>query len=121
LETVPSGTIVLPIPVATPLQISGGTLYVYSLPTASEPITVQAGSFVALSIHQDVLYDIIVTLPDGSQHNVLINMAVQQYFVEGVGLVQVDFMGGTVSATDGTISEVLASGGRLELVSYSIP
>jgi hypothetical protein len=120
LDIAPSGTILLPLPAATPVQVSSGKMFVYSVPLPSESVTVPAGNFVALPIEQDFLYEITVTLPDGSSRDVFINTKVRQYFVERVGLVRVDFAGGTISSEDGSISGVLDSGGTLELIATSI-
>jgi hypothetical protein len=121
LDITPSGTILLPIPASTPVQISGGEMFVYSVPLPTESVTVPAGSFTALPIQQDFLYQITVTLPDGSAQDVFINTTVKQYFVERVGLVRAEFVGGTISSSDGSISAILDSGSILELVQYSIP
>jgi hypothetical protein len=121
LDITPSGTILLPLPATTPTQISGGKMYVYSRPLHSESTTVPAGTFATLPVQQDFLYDITVTLPDGTTHDVFINTSVMQYFVERIGLARIEFLGGTISSDDGSISGILDSSGTLELVSYSIP
>jgi hypothetical protein len=121
LEISPAGNVLLPLSANTPAKITGGTMYVYSIPIGPEPITVTAGSFVTLVVEQDFLYEISVTLPEGTQHQVFINTRMRQYFVERIGPVRVEFAGGTISSSDGSVSGTLEPGGSLELIAYSIP
>lgn len=121
LEVDAGGSIMIPIPGGTRVPIIGGKVVIFSLPAPLEPIDTLVGKLMALPVHQDVLYQITVQLPDGSQKDMLINTAMQQYYVEQIGLVRVIFEGGAISTTDGSIAATLEPGGVLEITSFDLP
>lgn len=103
------------------LPIAGGKLVISSYPLDIEPITTQAGTWSARPVQQTVYYELFVQRADGTQVQVLINAQMQQYFVEGVGIVRVEYLGGSVSSQSGEFNRNLEGGLALELVSYYLP
>jgi|GEM_PF-871312 len=121
LEADPSGTIILPIPDPTPVPVTSGRFVIFSTPSPQESLTVPAGTFMSLPIHQDIYYEITVQMPDSTQKQVLISVGVQEYYVERMGLIKVIFEGGTISTEDSSITANLNSGTSLELLEFSLP
>lgn len=114
------GTITLPfVDSGTPLTITGGKVVLFNTSGEVETVSVPAGTYMALPIHQDALYQLQVSLPDGTILDALISAAALLHFVEGVGLVKVSYEGGTIS-TPSTAWE-LEPGLSLELLNLTLP
>ncbi len=113
------GTILLPFAGSQPLPITGGRLVLVNETSAQETITVPAGDFLVLPVRQDVFFDVQVTQPDGSQAGIIINASAHAYFAEGVGLIRINYEGGTISSQDG--AWMLNGGSTLELTGTSLP
>lgn len=113
-----AGEVILPFS-ATPLAIASGKVVVISEAQALTSVSVPAGEFLALPVRQDVFFDVTVTLPDGSSQHVVISAAATAYFAEDVGLIEIAYAGGAISAPIGAWP--LAAGATLELLSFAIP
>ena len=120
LEAEAGGTITLAVTGnPDPLPVIGGRVVLFSRAGAPEQVSVPAGTFSALPVHQDTFSELVVSLPDGSQQTVLISAGVQRYFVEGLGPVRVVYEGGTISLPGGAWE--ISAGPVMELVSVTFP
>ncbi len=99
--------------------ITGGSIVLVHETEQLENVTVPAGSFLALAVKQDALFDLQLQLGDGSAARVLINTAARIHYAEGVGPVKVSYLGGMIS-TSGT-SIPVEGGSTLELIGVTIP
>ena len=118
-ELDPGGTILLPIAPGTPLPVSAGRLVVSSYASDLVPVAVSAGTLSALRVHQSMLYAIDVTLPDGGTSQAFIDASSEVYFVERIGPVRIQYLGGTVTTPEGTWT--LPPGGELTLQESHLP
>lgn len=118
IELDAAGTINLPLTgTHAGYSITSGRIVLYHSTSPVIDVTVPAGTFTALPVRQDLIYEIMVEAPDGSQQ-VLINAGVELYYAEGVGLIRVEFEGGTISSPSG--GWPLSADGTLELLSYTL-
>lgn len=112
------GTIQLP-PNGEAVPIASGTVVMVHDTMPLETVEVPAGSFLALPVEQEVLFDLQVQRSGGVSEAVLISASARLYYAEGVGLVRADYLGGTVSAAEGAWP--LPGGTTLALSAVSVP
>ncbi len=101
------------------LPIVSGKLAMIHSSGALETVNVPAGTFDAVPVHEEALFDLRVHYPDGTDQGIVINCESLLYFSENVGPVKIDYLGGTIS-TSGA-SWPLAAGVTLELIRYNLP
>ncbi|MBN1121301.1 MAG: hypothetical protein JXJ17_09485 [Anaerolineae bacterium] len=99
--------------------ITSGSIVLVHETEQLENVTVPAGTFLALAIKQDALFDLQLQLADGSAARVLINTAARIHYAEGAGPVRVSYLGGMISTNGSAIP--LEGGATLELVGVTIP
>jgi hypothetical protein len=99
--------------------ITGGSIVLVHETEQLENVTVPAGTFLALAVKQDALFDLQLQLGDGSFERVLINTAARIHYAEGAGPVKVSYLGGMISTTGTSIP--VEGGSTLELVGVTIP
>ncbi len=120
LELDAAGTIILPIDNEKVIgQISGGKLVLFHSTEDLSEISVPAGNFMVLGIHEDAFFDLEVTLPSGKSEQVVISAGVQLYLAEGVGPVKIVYKGGSISTQEG--AWILEPNSFMELSSVTIP
>jgi hypothetical protein len=115
-----SGSIWLPLGGSlAPTPIMAGRQVLFHESGELSPLTVAAGSYLALPVQQDIFYEIEVLDTGGNPIPVLISTTTQLYYVEGLGLVKAVYQGGTISAPSDAWP--LEPGPVLELVSIAQP
>lgn len=110
-EVTPAGQIFLAaLGYDQPLAIMGGRIALISSTGALETVSTPAGSYRALPVSQQTFLDLRVIAPDGSEMQVLITLTGRLYFSEGVGLVRMEYTGGTISTPGltGAITEAVS-------------
>ncbi len=120
LELEPTGVIVLPFNgVLTSLPIVRGKLVLFHTTGGLTTVNVPAGDYTVLLVQQNIFFDIQVHTPNSTMQNVVISTVATLYYAAGLGLVRVDYQGGSVSTQEG--GWLLQDGARLELLSVEFP
>jgi hypothetical protein len=99
--------------------ISGGSIVLVHQTEQLENVSVPAGTFLALAVGQDALFDLQIQGADDSVNRVLINTVTRIHYAEGVGPVKMSYLGGTISATGTAIP--LEGGSTMELIEVRGP